>query len=642
MKNLSRKAKARAAKIAAVQPTLLQQTREPLIRVHLDADEIVVDSFAGGGGASSGMEWALGRSPDIAINHDPEAIAMHRANHPSTRHYLTSVWDVDPIEACAGRKVGVAWFSPDCKHFSKAKGTVPREQKIRGLAWSAVRWAQLVKPRVICLENVEEFKDWGPLEKKTGLPNKAKKGQTFRAFVKKLERLGYVIEWRLLRACDFGAPTSRRRFFMIARCDGATIAWPEPTHGPGRDQAFRTAAECIDWSLAVPSIFDRDRPLADKTLRRIARGIQKFVLDAARPFIVPVNHGGKGKDDGRSHSIDAPLTTITSHGRGSHAIVTPMLVKAKTYGGGGNDATRADAPIGTITASKRGEYAIVAPYLVHRSNGERPEKIDADGTVHAAQAPRIYDIEQPLGTIMAQGQKHALVTAFLAKHNGGNNDRNGNMSGQSLDRPVDTVTSRDAKAVTVAHLVRYHGKGTPQTVEQPLGTLTSRDRYGLVSAFLLKYYGTSTGSGIDEPVPTIAAGSRKKKGKGTGGHHALVTVTIDGEQYVIADIGMRMLSPRELFAAQGFDPSYDIEASHVRDGKPLTKTAQVKMCGNSVPPPVTAAIVRALFAEQALPMPVHANAQLAPVKTDACDCDHCNPHRWMQQPLAIEQGVVAA
>ncbi len=588
-------------KIVTPQITLLQGKREPLIRVHLDGDEIIADNFAGGGGASSGIEWALGRSPDIAVNHDAEAIAMHRANHPSTRHYLESVWEVDPIEACAGRKVGLAWFSPDCKHFSKAKGTVPREQKIRGLAWSAVRWAQLVRPRVICLENVEEFKDWGPLDK-TGMPNKTKKGQTFRAFVRKLERLGYVIEWRLLRACDFGAPTSRRRFFMIARCDGAAISWPEPTHGPGRPEPFRTAAECIDWTIAAPSIFDRERPLADKTLRRIARGIQKFVLDAARPFVIPVNHGDKGKADGRSQSIDLPLTTVTSHGRGSHAIVVP--------------------------------------YMVHRSNGERPEKIDADGTVHAGQAPRIYDIKMPLGTIMAQGQKHALVTAFLAKHNGGNNDRNGNMSGSALDKPTDTVTSRDSKALTVAHLVRYNGTSNAESVEGPLGTLTTRDRYGLVSAFLMKYYGTSTGSGADEPVPTITAGSRKGK-KGTSGHHALVTVTIDGEKYVIADIGMRMLSPRELFAAQGFDPSYDIEASHVRDGKPLTKTAQVKMCGNSVPPPVTAAIVRALFKEQALPMPAQINAAATPVKTATCDCDHCNPQRWMQQALPISEGVAA-
>lgn len=656
MKNLSAKARKRAAAAqAAPQLTLLQQKREPLIRVHLDADEIVADNFAGGGGASTGIEWALGRSPDIAINHDDEAIAMHRANHPTTEHYLESVWDVDPLAACAGRKVGLAWFSPDCKHFSKAKGTVPREQKIRGLAWSAVRWAQLVKPRVICLENVEEFKDWGPLDRKTGLPRKDKKGVTFRAFVRKLERLGYVVEWRLLRAHDYGAPTSRRRFFMIARCDGAAITWPEPTHGPGRAKPYRTAAECIDWSVAAPSIFDRERPLAEKTLRRIARGIQKFVLANARPFIVPVNHGDKGQPDGRSQSIDAPLTTVTSHGRGSHAVVTPMLVR---YNGERRDGEKRGAsladPLPTQDTSNR--YALVAPYLVHRSNGERPAKVKPDGSIAAAQAPRIYDIEQPLGTVMAQGQKHALVTAFLAKHNGGNNDRNGRMSGSALDVPTDTVTSRDSKALTVAHLVRYQGNGAPQSIEQPLGTQTTKDRYGLVSAFLMKYYGTSTGSGCDEPVPTITAGSRKAKRKGTGGHQALVTVVIDGETYVIADIGMRMLTPRELFKAQGFDESYDIDAAHVRDGKPLTKTAQVKMCGNSVPPPVTAAIVRALFAERAATdtIKVAPNLATSPATSLDCSCDHCTiarevgaplpEHRWQRQlklQLAAQEGAAA-
>lgn len=506
-----------------------KKTRNPVIRVHLDQNEILVDNFAGGGGASSGVELALGRSPDIAINHDAEAIAMHKANHPECKHYCESVWQVDPVEACQGRRVALAWFSPDCKHFSKAKGTTPREQKIRGLAWSAVRWAQTVKPRVICLENVSEFKDWGPLDKKTGLANKAKKGQTFRAFVRKLEKLGYKVEWRLLKACDYGAPTSRVRFFMVARCDGQQIVWPEPSHGPGRDQPYRTAAECIDWTVDAPSIFDRKKKHAEKTLARIARGVRKFVLTSAKPFIVPTAHGEKGHP--RVNSADEPLTTICGN---------------------------------------RGDQAIVVPYMVHRSNGERPVKVDADGTVHAAQAPRIYDIQNPLGTIMAQGQKHALVSALLLKHNGGNNDSCG-ASGQSLDKPCDTITSRDAKSLATvklgtlgdeetlrraravyAFLVRYNGKGEPEALDKPLGTLTTKDRYGLV------------------------------------------TCTVDGQEYVVVDIGMRMLTPRELFRAQGFSDSYDIEATSVL-GAPLTKTAQVKMCGNSVPPPMGAAIVRAQF-----------------------------------------------
>lgn len=502
--------KTAAPKIQQVPAKPLKRARPPAVRAFLDdddgldEDEIVVDNFAGGGGASSGVERAIGRSPDIAVNHDEDAIAMHAANHPSCTHYRENVWQVDPVAACHGRPVGLAWFSPDCKHFSKAKGSTPKSQKIRGLAWSAIRWAQAVRPRIICLENVEEFKDWGPLDKRTGLANKEKKGQTFRAFVRKLEKLGYVVEWQLLKASDYGAPTSRRRFFMIARCDGKPINWPEPTHGPGRALPHRTAGECMDWSVECPSIFDRSRKHAEKTLARIARGIRKFVL-TDKPYIVP-----------------------------------------------------------------QGD-ALVASYLVHRSNGERPVKVDKDGTVHAAQAPRVYDINEPLGTIMAQGQKHALVTAMLIKHNGGNNDAAGS-SGQSLDKPCDSITSRDSKSLATvtlakldneetrkrakqvrAFLVRYNGKGEPETLDKPLGTLTTRDRYGLV------------------------------------------TVEIDGETYAIVDIGMRMLTAPELFRCQGFDPSYDITASSVRGGEPLTKTAQVKLVGNSVAPPIATAIVRAQF-----------------------------------------------
>jgi len=517
--------KTAAPKLQQVPAKPLKRARPPAVRAFLeedglDEDEIVVDNFAGGGGASSGVERAIGRSPDIAVNHDEDAIAMHTANHPSCTHYRENVWQVDPVTACHGRKVGLAWFSPDCKHFSKAKGSTPKSQKIRGLAWSAVRWAQTVRPRIICLENVEEFKDWGPLDRKTGLANKEKKGQTFRAFVRKLERLGYKVEWQLLKASDYGAPTSRRRFFMIARCDGKAINWPEPTHGPGRARPHRTAGECMDWSVKVPSIFDRSKQHAEKTLARIARGIRKFVLGASVPFVVP-----------------------------------------------------------------QGD-ALVASYLVHRSNGERPVKVDADGTVHAAQAPRVYDINEPLGTIMAQGQKHALVTAMLIKHNGGNNDACG-ASGQSLTKPIDSITSRDSKSLATvtlaklgdeetrqrakqvrAFLVRYNGMGEPETLDKPLGTLTTRDRYGLV------------------------------------------TVEICGETYAIVDIGMRMLTAPELFACQGFDPNYDITAEKVR-GEPLTKTAQVKLVGNSVPPPMSEAIVRAQLARKSGELPVQQQAPQA-------------------------------
>ena len=526
--------------------------RPPAIRAFL-GDEIVADNFAGGGGASSGIEIALGRSPDLAINHDDEAIAMHRANHPTTNHYTESVWDVDPVEACGGKPVALAWFSPDCKHHSKAKGGKPREQKLRGLAWSAVRWAHAVRPRVIALENVEEFKDWGPLHRhvptckprtvvgelrcstkrcRFGKPIAARKGQTFRAFVRKLRGYGYEVEWRLLRACDFGAPTSRRRLFMVARSDGRAIAWPTPTHGglPGL-LPFRTAAECIDWSIPCPSIFERERALSPKTEARIARGIRKFVLEAARPFIVPVQtHGGGG--NGPS-SIDAPLRTITASKRGTFALAVPTLVRynGERRPGEADRSPALDAPLPTLTTEPR--FALAVSYLVHRSNGERP-----------GQAPRIYDIERPLGTVVAQGQKHAVCTAFLAKNYGGHES-----SGSALSSPVATITTRDHHSLVAALLVRYNGTGEAEPVDRPLGTLTTRDRYGLV------------------------------------------TVRIDGEEWAIVDIGMRMLTPRELFRAQGFAESYTIAPQH--EGKPLTRTAQVRMCGNSVCPPVAAAVVRA-------------------------------------------------
>lgn len=470
------------------------QIRLPVIRSWLTHDALIADNFAGGGGASLGIEMALGRSPDIAVNHDAEAIAMHARNHPETKHYTESVWEVDPRRATGGKPVALAWFSPDCKHHSKAKGGKPREQKIRGLAWVAVTWAQRVRPRLIIIENVEEFRDWGPLHRKgerAGQPIKERKGETYRAFKRKLERLGYTVEDRLLRACDFGAPTTRRRLFLQASLD--PIAWPEPTHGPNREKPYRTAAECIDWSIPCPSIFTRERPLADKTLARIARGIRKYVLEAARPFVLHVTHGG------RENSIDEPFRTVT--------------------------------------AAHRGEMALIAPYLVHRSNGER-----------VGQAPRIYNIQKPLGVVMAQGEKFALCAAFLAKHYGARNPDEVQASG--LDKPIGVVTCQDHHSLVACFLARYNGTSTGQPVTQPLSTVDTRDRFGLV------------------------------------------TVTIDGEEYAIVDIGMRMLTPRELFRAQGFPDSFVIDPIGP-SGKPLTKTAQIRMCGNSVSPVMPLALLRA-------------------------------------------------
>ena len=458
-------------------------SRSPVLRLH--DDDLIVDNFAGGGGASLGIEWALGRSPDIAVNHDPQAIAMHALNHPKTKHLVGDVWDVDPKSVCGDRRVALAWFSPDCTHHSKAKGGKPRDkrkaEKSRGLAWVVVRWAREVRPSVIMLENVEEFADWGPLLE-DGRPDKTRKGLTFRRWAGQLRAAGYELEMRELRAHDFGAPTIRKRLFVIARCDGRPIVWPEPTHGPNRGTPHRVAAECIQWDIACPSIFDRKRPLVEKTLRRIARGIQRYVVDSGDPFIAPVNHGG----DFRVHSIREPLRTVT--------------------------------------CAPRGEHALIVPTLVQTGYGERP-----------GQTPRALDIEKPLGTIVPGG-KHALVAAFLAKHYGG-----------------------------------HEGPGA--TLTTPFSTVTCRDHHSLVRAFLVRY-------GADD-VADKARFSR---------------VRVNGRAYKIVDIGMRMLAPRELYRAQGFHDDYRIDA--VVNGKPLSKTAQIRMCGNSVCPPMASALVAANIARK--------------------------------------------
>jgi DNA (cytosine-5)-methyltransferase 1 len=488
--------------------------RHPQIRAW--GAELVVDSFAGGGGASTGIAVAIGRDPDIAINHDALAIEMHRANHPHTKHYLESVWKVDPVEACGGRPVGLAWFSPDCTHFSKAKNGKPRSKRVRGLAWVVVRWAQAVRPRVIVLENVEEFADWGPLTA-DDQPCPRRIGKTFRAFVSKLRRYGYHVEHRLLVAADYGTPTTRKRLFLIARCDGRPIAWPEPTHGRGRPAPWRAAAEIIDWSLPCRSIFGRSKPLAEATMRRIAVGVRRYVLDAARPFLIPVTH----PRDARVHSIAEPLRTVT--------------------------------------AAHRGELALVVPTLIQTGYGERE-----------GQTPRALDLQRPLGTVVAGGAKHALVAAFVSKHYGSPPDRM-RAIGHELGAPLSTVTARDHHAVT--------------------------------AAFLTKFYGTSIGADARAPIPTVTGGGqhiaavqalleRHAPARGLFDHPAGL-IEIGGETYAITDIGMRMLSPRELFRAQGFSDEYRIELVRPTDGKPFSKEDQIALAGNSVCPQVAAAIVRA-------------------------------------------------
>lgn len=538
--------------------------RPPAIRLALD--ELVVDSFAGGGGASLGIEMALGRSPDIAINHDAEAIAIHQANHPATRHYREDVWAVDPREATGGKPVGLMWLSPDCKHFSKAKGGKPVSKKIRGLAWVAVRWAKAVKPRVIVLENVEEFQTWGPVLD-DGQPCPARKGLTFRRFVGRLRNLGYVVEWRELRACDYGAPTIRKRLFLVARSDGHPIVWPKPTHGKGLPQPWRTAAECIDWSLACPSIFERAKPLAANTLRRIANGLRRFVIESPRPFIVNMAHGGKEED------VLHPMSTIATEKGGCRAVVVPYLASLTHQGGyRTEDLTE---PMRTVTGAHRGEKALIAPTLIQCGYGERE-----------GQAPRVLDLSNPLGTVVGSN-KFALVSAFLAKHF--SERRAGEVMGASLFDPAPTVTTIDHSALVASSLVKL--KGTcqhGQPVTDPMATVQAGGNHlAEVRAFLVAYYGTQQQTGdLFEPSPTIVSKDR------------FGLVTVEGIEYAIADIGMRMLQPRELYRAQGFPDSYRIDIPF--KGKPMPKTAQVRMCGNSVCPPLAKAIIEAQFGSQAM------------------------------------------
>lgn len=518
--------------------------------------EIIVDNFAGGGGASTGIELAIGRSVDIAINHDPAAIAMHKANHPKTKHYCENVWDVNPIEACKGRPVALAWFSPDCKHFSKAKGGKPRDKKIRGLAWIVLKWAAKVRPRVIMLENVEEFQTWGPIRK--GRPIKSKSGETFKAWKNQLEALGYKIEHRELRACDYGAPTIRKRFFLVARCDGKPIVWPEPTHGTpeslevqmGLLKPWRTAAEIIDWSLPCPSIFDRKKPLAENTLKRIARGLQKFVIDNPEPFIVQVNHGG---ENFRGQNIDEPMPTITArHGFG---VVTPYIaINTSGHSGGA-----ADEPIHTITTG--GHHALIAPALIQYHT-------------ETSDQPRGQKLDKPINTLDAS-PRYGLVSAFISKYYAGNYDG----AGSALDEPVHTVTSKDHNAVVATFITKMNKTSIGQSANEPLNTVTAgANHFGEVRAFLIKYYGQGTGQKVTEPLDTIPTKDR------------FGLVTINGIDYQIVDIGLRMLAPHELFAANGFPETYIID--HDYTGKPYPKTAQVARCGNAVPPPFAEALTR--------------------------------------------------
>lgn len=572
--------------------------------------ELIIDNFAGGGGASTGIELALGRHVDIAINHDAEAVAMHTANHPQTKHYCESVWDVNPREVTAGRPVGLVWLSPDCKHFSKAKGGKPVEKKIRGLAWVALRWAATVKPRIIMLENVEEFVTWGPLVKGPDgklRPCPKRKGREFRAFVNALNRQGYAVEHRELRACDYGAPTIRKRLFLIARRDGKPITWPAPTHGDPKSEAvqskhlkpWRTAAECIDWSIPCPSIFERAKPLAEATQRRIAKGIMRYVVNAAEPFIVGA---GGPSYSGKPVSINRPFGSLTAENH--RALVTPSITE---HANGSNQRNMAaDDPLRTQCAQvKGGHFALVSPTLIQTGYGER-----------AGQSPRAPGLDKPLGTAVAGGIKHALVSAFLAKHYTG-------VTGSDLRDPLGTATSVDHHSLVTAQLVGCGGRAgqsRPRDASEPMQTITAKADTALITSNLIKLRGTSSTAATDEPLHTISAGGQHHaevraflvKYYGTDQDprlteplHTVTTkdryglVTVAGQEYTIADIGLRMLAPRELFRAQGFPESYII-GDNPAQGLTLTKSSQVRMCGNSVCPPLSAALVRANIGEIAI------------------------------------------
>lgn len=484
---------------------------------------------------------ATGYSVDIAINHDPEAIRMHKANHPSTKHYCESVWDVDPVEACKGHPVGIAWFSPDCKHFSKAKGGKPKDKNIRGLAWVALRWAGKVRPRVIMLENVEEFKTWGPLNR-SHRPIKAKQGVTFRKFVSQLEELGYKVEYRELVAADYGAPTMRKRFFLIARCDGKPIVWPEPTHGPADSEAVKAgllkpylgAYTQLDFSLPCPSIFDTAeeikekygiravRPLAPKTMDRIARGLKKFVIDNAEPFIIQCKFNNEAQD------IKKPLGTVTTVG--SHLLVEPYMVQIGQTG---------------FTAD------------------------------------RSKDVREPLSTIVSKNE-HCLISPTLIQYHS-ETSKDG-VRGQKLEEPLMTVDGSNRYGLVTSFLSKFYGTCTGQSIKDPLHTITAGDgHFGEVRAFLIKYYGNQTVHSVEEPLDTITTKDR------------FGLVTIHGVDYQIVDIGLRMLEPKELYGCQGFPEDYIIDRDYT--GKEYPRSEQVRRCGNAVCPPIPAALVRANLPE---------------------------------------------
>ena len=600
-------------------------------------EEMIIDNFAGGGGASTGIELATGRAVDAAINHDPDAILMHQTNHPQTRHYCESVWDVDPWEVTRGRPVGLAWFSPDCKHFSKAKGSKPVDRNIRGLAWIVLKWAGTVKPRVIILENVEEFQTWGPVRK--GKPVKSRRGETFRKWKEQLQALGYEIDHRELVAADYGAPTIRKRFFLIARCDGKPIIWPERTHAPkdseevknGKCKPWRGAAEIIDWTIPCPSIFDTTdeikekygiravRPLAVNTRKRIARGIEKFVLQNKEPFIVPIGYGERKGQAPRVHDIKEPVSTVVSSGKQylCQPELSPFIVQVN-HKGEQFRGQELKEPIPTITG-KHG-YGLATPVMtaIAVSKAEQCLAMPSLIQYHTEQSERVrgQGVDEPIMTLDA-ANRYGLSVAYLTEYF---------QNGRPLDvnSPLHTSTTKDRECLCIAHMEKFFSggyTGNGSDANTPLGTVTAVDHNGLVETFISKFYKTGTGQKLDEPLHTVTT---------SAGHFGIVTVKmnrsemnlhhwnevrellnaycgyaiaadeillldVNGTLYFISDIGLRMLTPRELYAANGFPPDYIID--HDYTGKAYGKTKQVARCGNAVPPPFAEALVRANLPE---------------------------------------------
>jgi len=695
---------------------------------------MVCDNFAGGGGASLGIKWAIGRDPDAAVNHDPEALAMYHANQPRTRVYATDVFETDPYVICRDKPVGLGWFSPDCTHHSKARGSKPirhRGKKSRALAWVVVRWARTVRPRVLMLENVEEFAKWGPLipkvdkfgspvldkhGKQVWVPCPAREGQTFKRWVRALERLGYIVEWKELRACDFGTPTTRKRLFLIARCDGQPIVWPEPTHGKpgspdvesGRLLPWVSAASIIDWSIPCPSIFltakqgkliGVNRPLAPNTMKRIAAGLKRYVLNSANPFIVSVNHADEDRFRGQSvddplstrtqkngdavvmpfvtspaHStttgrgpnvwnLDEPLRTVTSsndkcvvaplftrdfgnsdatdpamplptvmgNGNGKSSLVAPIM--QVYHGDKGDDSSRSiemDEPLRTVDTQNR--FGMVQAFLAQHNKGmvghhpdepvstlstkcSQQQVVTASFATYGRQGGNNGDIDLPLNTVTASkgDQNQVVEVSFIAQHNGG-------QVGRAADSPLSTIVHRGTQqqVVTASFMSNQYSSnigtgGANGNPEDPLSTVTSsgqhqacvtgkfiprnarggdgcsvaggRYRFKRTLAFLKKYYGSGgQDSSLRDPVHTLTAKQR------------MGLVTVDEVDFQLVDIGMRMLTARELFRAQGFPDSYEIDVmAPNKKGKmrPLPKGSQVRMCGNSVCPQMAEALVRA-------------------------------------------------